>query len=485
METSTSFGIDRYHGTMLKFALSDHARVDDIRLAEANSMFYVTQRKIPFAPCVGHERLPINLIRSRLDIPRLRFLKQDKADLTIVADYLEKSQNRHFKIRTVKPATIIFAGEPFADIEGPFGLTQLTEIAFEHAFDDPITVAGTALEMRLAAGHRHLSDYSLRRDGTIYNAGEVAKYSYIGGFDDTSNMEAAYTLDLNAVGTMAHYLDQAFAFIYQLMDFQRQRDANGRKKHFEEVFVEKWLDANPKGTTVLLDTLRLKMGLVHTIRAAKSMATRKTALKAVRVDSGNLAKNSRWIREMLNANGLSEIDIIPTGDIDKEKIEEIIGECPSVSGFGVGTKLKAEAKRIAGVIFKLCSIGGMPTMKLSETLGKETLPGKMQVWRLVNNDGFFAKDVVSLEDEYTNPGEITGNHITGIPLLENFSLTTSPPSVKDQADFVKQQIKKFPDIRNYRVELSPAIRTLKERLLKELLKDEIGEDGVIMVPYPD
>src|SRR3989344_5008215 len=115
---------DRYHGAMGNFSLSDCALVDDQSLADKIAVFYTTQRKIPYAPCVGHERLLESLLNKRLDIPRLRFLKNDKADLSLVADNLN-SAVQPFIIRAVTPGRIMFAGEPFADIEGPFGITQM------------------------------------------------------------------------------------------------------------------------------------------------------------------------------------------------------------------------------------------------------------------------------------------------------------------------------------------------------------------------
>src|SRR3989344_267724 len=209
---------DRYHYTQLNFSQTDYSK--DSRgelLGDKTSVFYVTQRKKPFAPCVGHERLRRNMVELVLGAPRLRFLRADKADLNLAADRLA-SPLFPYQIRTVRPGTIMFANEPFADIKGPFGMNQMTEVKFEHAFDEPMTVAGNALEIRLAAEDRHVSDFSNRRDGSEETAVDVATYSYIGGFDDTSNMEAAYMVDLNATGTMAHYTVESFIdWMYKLV----------------------------------------------------------------------------------------------------------------------------------------------------------------------------------------------------------------------------------------------------------------------------
>ena len=115
-------------------------------------------------------------------------------------------------------------------------------------FDLPMTTASTAMQFRMAAGDdRWLSDFSLRRNGDIERAVDIAVYAFIGGFNDTSNMEAAHRLDIPAVGTEAHYWQQAYIeYMYE----PEIEPRTGKPKHFEQVAFERWLDANPNGTTL-------------------------------------------------------------------------------------------------------------------------------------------------------------------------------------------------------------------------------------------
>src|SRR5919197_5428962 len=342
-----TLNIDRYHAAMGDASFKDVTRLHDQRLSDAEATFYVTQRKIPFAPCLGHERLVRLLVDSQIDRPRLRFLEQDRGGLQLFAEAIEDIQFVG-KIRAVRPGTIVFAQEPFADITGRFGLTQAQEIKFEHAFDLPMTTAALAMEFRMAAGDRWLSDFSLRRNGDIERAVEVATFAFIGGFNDTSNMEAAHRLDIPAVGTEAHYWQQAYV---EYMDAPEIEPRTGRPKHFEQVAFERWLDANPQGTTLLLDTIDVHMGAVHAAMAATSTEARRRAFKGFRVDSGDLAKLGKWCLEFFEANGLHGMMPVLTGDLDVEGVRRIVEEFPQVAGFGVGTKLSGEVRRIAGVIF--------------------------------------------------------------------------------------------------------------------------------------
>ena len=128
-----TLNIDRYHAAMGDASYKDVTRFTTRPLSDAEATFYVTQRKLPFAPCLGHARLIRLLVDSQIDRPRLRFLEQDRGGLQRFAKAIEDIQFVG-AIRAVRPGTIVFAQQPFADITGAFGLTQAQEIKFEHAF---------------------------------------------------------------------------------------------------------------------------------------------------------------------------------------------------------------------------------------------------------------------------------------------------------------------------------------------------------------
>src|SRR5918911_4726977 len=387
--------IDRYHATMGDASYKEATRLHDGLLSDTQATFYVSQRKLPYAPCLGHERLVRLLVDSGIDRPRIRFLEQDRGGLERFAHAIE-DMTFVGAVRCVRPGTITFANQPFADITGAFGLTQAQEIKFEHAFDLPMTTASIAMQLRMAAGDRWLSDFSLRRDGDVERAVEVATYAFIGGFNDTSNMEAAHRLDIPAVGTEAHYWQQAYMeYMYE----PEIEPRTGRPKHFEQVAFERWLDANPNGTTLLLDTIDVHMGAVHAAMAATSTEARRRAFKGFRVDSGDLAKLGAWCLSFFEANGLTNLMPILTGDLDVEKVKRIVAEFPEAAGFGVGTKLSSEVSRIAGVIFKECVIEHLPTLKASNSPDKTTLPGRLQIFRGTDKDGRYVADVIGLDDE--------------------------------------------------------------------------------------
>lgn len=473
-----TLNIDRYHAAMGDASYKDVARLHDKLLSDGQACFYVTQRKLPFAPCLGHERLVRLLVDSQIDRPRLRFLEQDRAGLKLFAKAIE---DMYFvgAIRTVRPGTIVFSQQPFADISGAFGLTQAQEIKFEHAFDLPMTTASTAMQFRMAAGdQRWLSDFSLRRNGDIERAVDIATYAFIGGFNDTSNMEAAHRLDIPAVGTEAHYWQQAYIeYMYE----PELEPRTGKPKHFEQVAFERWLDANPNGTTLLLDTIDVYLGAVHAAMAATSTDARRRAFKGFRVDSGNLAELGSWCLRFFEANGLHGLRPNLTGDLDVEKVRAIVKEFPEAAGFGIGTKLSSEVPAVAGVIFKQCLIDGQPTLKASNSIEKTTLPGRLQVFRGIDEQGNYLGDVTGLDDEEIQiPGAARVERLLS-PFWEN-GQHSAIPSIEKQKAFVEEQRKRFADINNYPHTLSDKLQRLRDELTAQMRADNSGWEGVLKMP---
>lgn len=471
--------IDRYHATMGDASYKDVTRLHDRPLSEAEATFYAAQRKLPYAPCLGHERLIRSFLDLRIDRPRLRTLEQDRGGMRLFAKAVEDITFAG-TVRAVRPGTITFAGQPFADITGAFGLAQAQEIKFEHAFDLPMTTASIAMRIRMAAGDRWLSDFSLRRNGDIERAVDVATYAFIGGFNDTSNMEAAHRLEIPAVGTEAHYWQQSYV---EFMDEPEIEPRTGRPKHFEQVAFERWLDANPQGTTLLLDTIDVHMGAVHAALAATSTEARRRAFKGFRVDSGDLAKLGKWCLEFFEANGLQGLMPVLTGDLDAEQIRRVVEEFPEAAGFGVGTKLSGEVRRIAGVIFKECVIDGRPTLKASNTPEKSTLPGRLQVFRGVDEAGRYVADVTGLEDEEVEiPGAVRVERLL-FPFWVG-GRHESIPSILKQKAFVEEQLRRFPDLNNYPHTLSERLRNLRDELTERMRADESGWQQILKVPEP-
>ena len=463
--------MDRYHAVMGEFYVGPFATSPDgTNLGEKEAVFTIIQRKCPFAPVLGHSTLSQSLFSTQIDAPHVRYLKEDRASLNRLAERLQGEGSFLGEIRLVPEGTIIFAGEPFADVKGNLWNIQLHELKFEHAFDLPMTVGYRAMKMREAAGPKSfLSDFSLRREGDSDRSLRVSWASYISGFDDTSDMDAALQLGIPDMGTMAHYLPQSFIeYLYH----PEIDPITEKPKHFEMVAFERWLDANPKGTTLLLCTFNYETGIIHAIQAALSSPARKAAFRFIRLDlkePTEAIEAAVYCRKRLDLNGLQNVGIVLTGDLDAISIGKIRTSLPfPISGYGVGTKLSAEGEFIAGVIFKMSLMNMLAILK--GTSGKGTLPGQFQLWRCVDSNGNYAKDIISLIDEPEPTGEDFDSAVSllapfwgkGVGLYQN----RSPEKLKR---FFELQLTKFKvPLEKYPVVLSPKLAALKQEITEKV-----------------
>jgi nicotinate phosphoribosyltransferase len=258
-------------------------------------------------------------------------------------------------------------------------------------------------------------------------------------------------------------------------------ERTGRPKHFEQVAFERWLDANPNGTTLLLDTIDVYMGAVHAALAATSTEGRRRAFKGFRVDSGDLTKLGAWCLEFFEANGLAGLMPILTGDLDVLKVRRIVEEFSRAAGFGIGTKLSSEVSRIAGVIFKECVIEDRPTLKASNSPDKTTLPGRLQIFRGSGSDGNYLGDVIGLDEEVVQiPGAVKVERLL-LPFWEN-GHHDAIPSITKQKAFVEEQRARFKDLSNYPCALSDRLRALRDDLTARMREDHSGWREVLKVP---
>jgi hypothetical protein len=162
-------------------------------------------------------------------------------------------------------------------------------------------------------------------------------------------------------------------------------------------------------------------------------------------------------------------------------VRRIVAEFPGAAGFGVGTKLSGEVRRVAGVIFKQCLIEGRPTLKASNTPEKSTLPGRLQVFRGADSQGKYVGDLIGLDEEEVEiPGATSVERLL-VPFRER-GRSESIPSITRQKAFVEEQRARFPDIENYPHALSDKLRTLRDTLTKRMRADESNWQTILTVP---
>jgi nicotinate phosphoribosyltransferase len=122
------------------------------------------------------------------------------------------------------------------------------------------------------------------------------------------------------------------------------------------------------------------------------------AVRAVRIDSGNLAALAKAVRVILDEGGLKDTGIFASGGIDEETLVGFARQNAPIDGIGIGTSLATSSDAPAlDCAYKLQEYAGLPCRKRSA--GKATWPGRKQVWRRYDRNGRMMVDILSTEED--------------------------------------------------------------------------------------
>ena len=280
----------------------------------------------------------------------------------------------------IPEGTLFFPGEPLLRVTAPIAEAQIVETCLLATLSFQTLIASKAARVVSAAGGREVIEFGTRRAHGIESGVLAARAAYIGGCQGTSNVMAGRRFGIPTFGTQAHSWIMAHAD--------------------EEEAFRKFLDIFPEHAVLLVDT--------YDVRAAveKIIAMGRKPL-GVRLDSGDMAADSAWVRRRLDQAGWKGVKVFASGDLDEDRIAELLAAGAQIDAFGVGTELATSADAPAlGVIYKLVEVderGGAVRNAAKFSAAKVTYPGRKQVYRFTDAAGRYVEDVIALEDETLAP----------------------------------------------------------------------------------
>ncbi|SFH62942.1 nicotinate phosphoribosyltransferase [Pisciglobus halotolerans] len=356
--------------------------------ADKKAVFEAYYRENPFGIgygiFAGLERV-VNYIKN------LRFTDADIAFLRETQDYPEdfltylKEFTFAGTIRSAVEGELVFANEPFIQVEGPLAHCQLVETAILNIVNFQTLIATKTSEFRTVVDGDPLLEFGTRRAQEMDAALWGTRAAYIGGADGTSNVRAGKIFGIPVSGTHAHALVQAYRDDYQAFKAYAQ-------SHKDCVFLVDTYDT-------------LRSGVPNAIRVADEMGDKINFL-GVRIDSGDMAYISKQVRKKLDEAGYPNAKIYASNNLDVKTILNLKMQGAKVDVWGVGTKLITAYEQPAlGGVYKLVSIedddGQMhDTIKLTNNAEKVSTPGKKQVWRITSNEqGKSEGDYITFWDE--------------------------------------------------------------------------------------
>ncbi|XP_072940539.1 nicotinate phosphoribosyltransferase isoform X1 [Epargyreus clarus] len=387
--------------------------------------------------------------------------------------YLRNLTCKDVKLSAIEEGSVVFPRVPLLRVEGPLIITQLLETTLLNLVNFASLMATNAARYRMVAGkYVKLLEFGLRRAQGPDGGLSASKYSYIGGFDGTSNVLAGKMFDIPVKGTHAHSFVTSFSTLADLpaaalahadtraavellppalawrarlaavLDLSPDEASDGEVAAFVSYAV-----AFPTGFLALVDTYDVKRYYIRatpppnghppdsncgsnrrpsphpygydtverTLRSgllnfcAVALALNDCGYRAVgiRIDSGDLAYLSVLAREtfgkiskVFNVPWFDKLTIVASNDINEETILSLNEQGHQIDCFGIGTHLVTCQRQPAlGCVYKLVEINGQPRIKLSQDVGKVTIPGHKEAYRLFGADGHALIDLLQRSSE--------------------------------------------------------------------------------------
>ncbi len=347
-------------------------------------------------------------------------------------------------IHAMPEGSPFFANEPIVRVTAPILEAQLLESRLLNIVHFQTTIASKAARCVIAAGGRQLIDFGMRRAHEADAAVLAARAAYLSGFQATATVEAGRRFGIPLSGTLAH------SFI----------EAHDR----EEQAFRNFVLSCSEPTTLLIDTYDSARALQRVIALEREFRQRADGhgIRAVRIDSGDLAAQARTARASLDAHGCGQIRIVVSGNLDESVIGALVAGGVPVDAFGVGTALDVSADAPAlDMAYKLQEYAGKPRRKRSP--GKATWPGVKQVFRERAPSGEYLCDRIVRQNEQP-PGEPLL-----IEVMRSGRRTLSSPALRAVREHCSRELRALPpslrelgapDSASYPVSISPALQAL-------------------------
>jgi nicotinate phosphoribosyltransferase len=336
-------------------------------------------------------------------------------------DWLKSVDCSKMKVYALKEGTISFPRVPLMRVEGPIAVGQMLETPTLTLTNYPSLMTTNAAKYRLAVGFgKGLIEFGLRRAQGPDGGVSASRYSYMGGFDGTSNVLAGYLFGVPIGGTHAHSYVQSFTGIEDLKD-HTLAGADGKDHDFVKMVLKireelgfnytnegelasfiAYAQAFPRGFLALVDTYdTLKSGVPNFVCVALGLLKIGYKPTGVRLDSGDLSYLSKETRKVFNEMGvrtnsnLSKCLILASNEINRSILSSLKQQGHDIDTFGIGTHLvTCDDQPAMGCVYKLVEAKGIPRIKLSQELSKMTIPGKKEAYRLFGEDGYSLLDLM-------------------------------------------------------------------------------------------
>ncbi|XP_031785272.1 nicotinate phosphoribosyltransferase isoform X4 [Nasonia vitripennis] len=419
-------------------------------------------------------------------------------------EFLRNTTAKDVTLYAIEEGSVVFPRVPLLRVEGPLIMVQILETTLLTLVNYASLMATNAARYRMVAGKSvSLLEFGLRRAQGPDGGLSASKYSYIGGFDGTSNVLAGKLFHIPVNGTHAHAYITSYTSFNDLQiktlahkDTGEQRDLLALSCDYrnqiaadlnalvseasdgELAALVSYAIAFPDGFMALVDTYDVKRsGLLNFCAVALALNDFGYKAIGIRIDSGDLAYLSQAAREIFQRISkkfdlpwFAKLIIVASNDINEETIISLNEQNHRIDCFGIGTHLVTCQKQPAlGCVYKLVEINGQPRIKLSQEVGKVTMPGRKTAYRLYGMDGHALIDLLQRVEE--EPPQVGQKVLCRHPFEESKRAYVIPTRVESLHKLYWKDgkiLQKLPTLAETRNRVRESLGTLRNDIKRNL-----------------
>lgn len=300
-------------------------------------------------------------------------------------------------IDAVPEGTPVFPGEPILRVTGTLLACTLLETRLIQVVAASCAVATRAARIVEAAEGRGVYDFGSRRGAGPEAALLAARAAYLGGCSATTNALAHALLGIPAMGTMSE------TFLAAYGDDRAALEAF--RLHFPGLGYFALPADDPAAGVAQLAPLR-------------------GAVQGVRIDSADLGRVAREVREALDARGMQATRIVASGQLDEHRVAALVQAGAPIDRFAVGRALAAAGVPGLHLAFRIAEVNRGRGPEPVTRAGSAAFPGRKQIARAAD------RDVLCLESE-TPSLDLRGASLLLRPVMRRGARTGAEPSLAD------------------------------------------------------
>lgn len=290
----------------------------------------------------------------------------------------------------MRDGEIAYPNEPIITIKAPLIEAKILETPILNIINMNMAISTKASMVTRAAAPVKVLSFGSRRAHGFDSAVEGNKAAVIGGCYGHSNLATEYKYGIASNGTMSHSYIQAFGV-----------GSDAEKEAFV-TFINHRTQRKKNSLILLIDTYdTINIGIENAIKAFKECGIDDNykGLYGIRLDSGDLAYQSKKCRKRLDEEGFTKAIITLTNSLDEKLIRSLREQGAYVDMYGVGDAIAvSKSYPCFGGVYKIVELDKKPLIKISGDVIKISNPGFKEVYRIYDKDGLAYADLITLVD---------------------------------------------------------------------------------------